>query len=71
MSGFAARFADGARRLAGQTGLLLGWRPEDFWAATPEELASALAPLGEAMGVEAPAVDRALIARLKEMHPDG
>lgn len=64
-------FAEAARRLAGQAGLLLGWRPEEFWAATPEELASALVPLGEAMGVDAPVVDRALIARLKEMHPDG
>ena len=37
-------FADAARhhwRLAAQ---VLGWRPTDFWAATPVELASALAP---------------------------
>lgn len=63
-------FADCARQLAGQAGLLLGWRPEEFWAATPEELATALAPLHDAMGAE-PEIDRALIARLKEMHPDG
>jgi len=28
----------------------LGWRPGEFWSATPAELAGALAPLGEAPG---------------------
>ena len=40
----SATFADAARlhwQLAAQA---LGWRPADFWAATPTELASALAP---------------------------
>jgi uncharacterized phage protein (TIGR02216 family) len=63
-------FTDMARRLAGQAGLLLGWRPDDFWRATPEELAvalSALAPLALPDG----ALDRAALARLQEMHPDG
>ena len=32
-----------ARELAGQTALLLGWRPPDFWAATPAELAAIFA----------------------------
>lgn len=39
-------FSDAARlhwRLAAQ---VLGWLPADFWAATPVELASALAPPG-------------------------
>lgn len=65
-------FAACARRLAGQAGLLLGWRPEDYWAATPEELATALGPLREALEAGAPSqIDRATIARLKERHPDG
>ncbi|HWJ71214.1 MAG TPA: phage tail assembly chaperone [Sphingobium sp.] len=64
-------FADCARRLAGQAGLLLGWRPEEYWAATPEELATGLAPLHDGPGADVPAMDRALIARLKEIHPDG
>jgi hypothetical protein len=34
------RFAAQARRLAGQVALLLGWRPSEFWAATPAELAA-------------------------------
>ncbi|MET0251751.1 MAG: phage tail assembly chaperone [Novosphingobium sp.] len=48
MSG--GRFADGARRLSGQAALLLGWRPDDFWAATPAELAAIFAARDEAGG---------------------
>ncbi|WP_374284217.1 phage tail assembly chaperone [Novosphingobium sp.] len=39
-----ARFAPGAVRLAGLAARLLGWRPAEFWAATPAELACVLAP---------------------------
>ncbi len=34
----------GALRLAGLAGRLVGWRPDDFWVATPAELVSILAP---------------------------
>ena len=37
------RFAQGAARLAGVAGWLLGWRPDEFWRATPAELAAVLA----------------------------
>lgn len=37
-------FAPGAVRLAGLAARLLGWRPGEFWAATPAELAMSLAP---------------------------
>lgn len=43
-------FADGAARLGGLVPRLLGWRPDDFWDATPAELAAILAsfePTGE------------------------
>ena len=40
-------FAPGAARLAGLAGRALGWRPAEFWAATPAELAVILAPPGE------------------------
>lgn len=62
-------FAESARRLAGLAGVLFGWRPSEFWQATPDELATLIA----AMRGEAPAasVDRAELARLKEMFPDG
>lgn len=57
-----------AARLSGQAALLLGWQPAEFWAATPEELATILAatraPDGEAM-------DRGTIDRLMEHDRDG
>lgn len=37
-------FGSGARRLSGLAARLLGWRPHEFWAATPAELAAILAP---------------------------
>lgn len=62
-------FAAGARRLAGQVALLLGWRPDDFWRATPDELADALGVLDET--VNGAAAGRADIRRLMEAFPDG
>lgn len=38
----ASAFGVSAARLAGQAGLLLGWRPSQFWSATPAELAAIL-----------------------------
>ena len=63
------RFADGAARLAGLAGWLLGWRPDEFWRATPVELAAVLAA---ARGDEAPAngVDAGKLARLMMAMPD-
>jgi uncharacterized phage protein (TIGR02216 family) len=56
-------FGAGARRLAGLTARMLGWRPDEFWAATPAELAAILAPEGDA----APApLTRAELNRLME-----
>jgi hypothetical protein len=37
-------FAGAALRLYGAAARGLGWRPQDFWPATPAELAAALAP---------------------------
>ncbi|MDR6710003.1 hypothetical protein J2X73_004401 [Novosphingobium sp. 1748] len=39
-----ASFGEGSRRLAGLAARLLGWRPHEFWAATPAELAAILTP---------------------------
>lgn len=60
-------WAGHAARLAGLAGALLGWRPFEFWAATPAELASVLGTLA---GADGDAGDAALLARLKEMYPD-
>lgn len=44
------RFGPHAVRLFTLAARLLGWRPDDFWSATPAELAGALAPIAEATG---------------------
>lgn len=63
------RFAQAAGRLAGVAGWLLGWRPEEFWRATPAELA---AVLRAARGEEAPGegVDGPELRRLMGVMPD-
>lgn len=67
MSG-AETFMAAAERLAGMTGVLLGWRPDDFWLATPAELAAILAAMDGGVEVPASAPD---LGRLMEMFPDG
>lgn len=37
-------FGPGALRLAGLAARALGWRPDEFWQATPAELAAILLP---------------------------
>ena len=37
-------FADGAAKLAGLVPRAFGWRPGEFWNATPAELAAILSP---------------------------
>ncbi len=41
-------FGPGAVHLAGLAARLLGWRPGEFWCATPAELAAILVPAGDA-----------------------
>ena len=66
-----ARFAEAAARLAGLTGALLGWRPDEFWRATPEELAGVLAALTGDDGDGGAPLDGAALERLRAMFPDG
>jgi hypothetical protein len=61
-------FSEGAARLAGLAGALLGWRPDEFWNATPAELAAVIVVLA---GDDSTAADAGDLARLKEMFPDG
>lgn len=63
----AAMFAVSARRAARVAAALLGWRPDEFWAATPEDLRTALG-LDDA-SEDAPA-SGAMLARLMEAFPD-
>jgi hypothetical protein len=41
-------FGPGAARLSGLAARLLSWRPDEFWRATPAELAATLAPFASA-----------------------
>lgn len=60
-------FADVAAQLAARTALTLGWRPDDFWNATPAELLGILqAMTGD--GEAPPSPD--IINRLMTRFPD-
>jgi hypothetical protein len=65
----ATRFAERAARLAGIAGWLLGWRPDEFWRATPAELAAVLKTARGEEGPEA-GVDAGDLERLRAMMPD-
>jgi uncharacterized phage protein (TIGR02216 family) len=60
-------FSARAGELAGAAGALLGWTPDQFWAATPAELAAVF----DFGAVRAAPADAEIIARLKEVFPDG
>jgi uncharacterized phage protein (TIGR02216 family) len=60
-------FSEGARRLAGLAGALLGWRPDEFWRATPAELAAVLQAM---IPGEGEALSRSELGRLMERFPD-
>lgn len=58
-------FGEAAARLAGLAGVL-GWRPDDFWSATPAELAATLM-LGSS---EMQFVDCKTVEQLRRRFPD-
>ena len=64
-------FADRAARLAGVAGALAGWRPDEFWRATPAELEAVLTALAGPAPDTAQPPAAATIAALKEQFPDG
>ena len=59
-------FGEAAARLSSAASLLLGWHPEDFWRATPAELALAMSLAAAA--VDAP--DTKTIQSLRLRFPD-
>lgn len=61
-------FAEAARRLAGLAGAVFGWRPDDFWRATPAELATLVRACAPAAATPP---DTATIAAMQEAFPDG
>ena len=59
-------FGEVAKRLSGAAAMLLGWRPDDFWNATPAELAAVLG----ALAPDADAPDALTIDELRRRFPD-
>jgi hypothetical protein len=60
------RFGESAAQLSSAVAMLLGWRPDDFWNATPAELTLALqAPEAAAEGP-----DLTTIEALRRRFPD-
>lgn len=59
-------FSQCAGLLAGKAAVLLGWRPDDFWNATPSELAGILT----AYSPDAEMADSAMLAQLMGQFPD-
>jgi uncharacterized phage protein (TIGR02216 family) len=58
-------FGKAAARLCGAASLLLGWRPEEFWNATPAELALAMT-----VSTAADVPDSETIDTLRRRFPD-
>ncbi len=60
-------FGEAALSLAGAAGALFGWRPNEFWAATPAELTTALGALSPH---QPPVLSRGDLERLQRRFPD-
>ena len=55
--------------LAGMMARALGWRPDEFWAATPADIAMVLGAWRD--GGVAAELDRAGLTAMMEQFPDG
>jgi uncharacterized phage protein (TIGR02216 family) len=64
-----AELGAAARRLAGIAGAALGWSADQFWQATPAELAAVIEALAGTGG--AAPLERETLSRLMEAFPDG
>ena len=61
-------FGNAAIHWCARSARLLGWRPAEFWGATPAELVMALAAPEDAFAASPP--DREIIARMMERDTD-
>jgi uncharacterized phage protein (TIGR02216 family) len=59
-------FGEAAARLSSAASLLLGWRPHEFWNATPAELALAISFSGAAEQAPEPSAIEALRRRFPD-----
>jgi hypothetical protein len=60
-------FEAAARRAVRVAAMALGWRPSEFWSATPADLRNAL---GLDVADDAAPATGAMLARLMEAYPD-
>jgi hypothetical protein len=66
-------FAATALRLSGLAMAITGWRPDDFWRATPQELESLLGGLHAALPPAAASGPATMtdLQKMQEHFPDG
>ena len=64
-------FGASALALCALAARALGWRPHDFWSATPAELVACLADPAPGAGPLAAPLGRDDLQRLMESDPDG
>lgn len=70
-------FGQAALCLLGMMARLCGWRPDEFWRATPADVAAVLAGMSgggdgaDGVGVGFGAVDSGQMAAMMERFPDG
>ena len=62
------RLGPGVLRLSGVMARVAGWRPAEFWAATPAEAAAVLAAWRDEDATDG--IDRAALATMMEQDPD-
>jgi len=65
-------FRTTASQLAGFVPATIGWTPDQFWAATPAELASIFTAFANISSPNSTAqsLDQTQFEKLKEQHPD-
>lgn len=62
-------FGEASSRMIGLAACMLGWRPHEFWQATPAELAAALRDPSDVAANSAPSRDQ--IAQMMERDNHG
>lgn len=66
-----AGFGQAALGLLGVMARLCGWRPDEFWGATPADVAAVLAGMASAPPSGAAGCDADQLAAMMESFPDG
>jgi len=65
------QFSKIAEKLSAVAAHVLGWSPDQFWQATPQELATIFSAAEDVHGKIAAPLDDIELQKLKEEYPDG